>query len=173
MWIVITGAPSSGKTTLLQALQERGYRVVAESAREVLAECRLDESGADVQRMIEQRQMTKEMALPVDQRIILDRGLPDSLAYRQLVGLEVEELRALIQPERYAVVFLCGFGEHTADGVRKDDVERAQRIESLIRDVYKELGCRVVELPWSRDVEMAVGLARRLAVVEEELRVKG
>lgn len=169
MWIVITGAPSSGKTTLLQALQARGYRVVSESAREVLAECRLDESGAEVQRMIEQRQMTKETALPVNQRIILDRGLPDSLAYRQLVGLEVGELRALIQPERYAVIFLCGFGEHIADGIRKDDVERARRIESLIRDVYKELGCRVVELPWSRDADMAVGLARRLAVVEAEL----
>jgi predicted ATPase len=32
-WYVITGAPSSGKTTLLKELEELGYRVIHEVAR--------------------------------------------------------------------------------------------------------------------------------------------
>lgn len=170
MWIVLTGAPSSGKTTLLLALQQRGYTVVSEAAREILAEGLLDESQSDVQSLIEQRQMTKEQVIPADQVVVLDRALPDSLAYRRLGGMEVDDLLVLIRPERYATVFLCGFGQHIADGVRKDDTERAREIERLLREVYLELGCRVVELPWFLDADLATGVARRMEFIEAALR---
>lgn len=169
VWIVITGAPSSGKTTLLHQLQQRGYAVVPESAREILAEGVLDESKADVQSLIEQRQITKEAALSVTQAYVLDRALPDSLAYRRLVGMEVEDLLSQIRPERYATVFICGFGQHIADGIRKDDAERAREIERLLREVYRGLGCRVIELPWSLGADLAEGVAKRLELIEAAL----
>lgn len=169
VWIVITGAPSSGKTTLLHQLRQRGYAVVPESAREVLSSGELDESRSDVQTLIELRQRAKEERISPDQVVVLDRALPDSLAYRRLVGADVTDLHALIRPERYAAVFMCGFGQHIADGIRKDDAERAREIERLLREVYLELGCRVIDLPWATDVDLATGVARRLALIEEEL----
>ena len=39
-WIVFTGAPCSGKTTILEALTDKGYKVVYEADREFLAEKR-------------------------------------------------------------------------------------------------------------------------------------
>ncbi|WP_081452561.1 AAA family ATPase [Verrucomicrobium spinosum] len=171
VWIVITGAPSSGKTTLLRELKRRGYAVVSESAREVLESGELDESRSDVQTLIEERQQAKEQQIPPGQVIVLDRALPDSLAYRRLGGLDASDLRALIRPERYAAVFMCGFGQHIADGLRKDDVERAREIERLLREVYLEIGCRVIDLPWFTAEDPATGVARRLALIEEELGI--
>ena len=166
MWIVITGAPSSGKTTLLHALRDRGFNVSSESAREILSQGGLDESGADVQALIEQRQIAKELALPRDQRIVFDRALPDSLAYRRLVGMDAGDLRALVEPERYAVVFLCAFGEHVADGIRKDDRDRALQIEALLREAYEELGCEVVDLPWDTSLGMQASVEQRLGIID-------
>lgn len=173
VWIVITGAPSSGKTTLLHELQQRGYAVVPESAREVLTSGEFDESLSDVQTLIEERQQAKEQLIPPDQVVVLDRALPDSLAYRRLGGMGTSDLRALIHPERYATVFLCGFGQHIADGIRKDDTERAREIERLLREVYLELGCRVIELPWSVDADLTEGVARRLELMDAALGESG
>ena len=35
-WVVITGAPSSGKTSLIDALRQRGYAVLHEAARKYI-----------------------------------------------------------------------------------------------------------------------------------------
>lgn len=169
MWIVITGAPSSGKTTLVEALQREGYTVVPESAREVLSGSGLDESGADVQTMIEALQMRKEASLASDQDCVLDRALPDSLAYRRLGGIPELALRKAVDARRYGLVFLCQFGQHIPDGLRKDDQVRAIELERLLRDVYHELGCPVVELPWVSGLPQAEAVALRLSLVRENL----
>jgi predicted ATPase len=39
-WYVITGGPSTGKTTTVTALTQRGYHVVEEAARLVIEERR-------------------------------------------------------------------------------------------------------------------------------------
>lgn len=167
MWIVFTGAPSSGKSTLVEALGDDGLPVVGESAREVLTEARgtLDEEEEAVQRLIEARQQAKEAALDRQLRLVLDRALPDSLAYRRLIGMPPDDLLPHIEPARYTMVFLCRFGEHQADGYRKNDLDRARRIEDLLREVYTELGCRLVELPWEPGRDAAAGVAARLQAV--------
>jgi predicted ATPase len=169
VWIVITGAPSSGKSTLVEALQNEGYTVVRESAREVLSGAGLDESGADVQSLIEALQMRKEASLVPDQDCVLDRALPDSLAYRRLGGISEAALREAVNPHRYGLVFLCQFGQHIPDGLRKDDQARAVELETLLRNVYHELGCPVVELPWIFDLPQAEAVALRLSLVRENL----
>jgi predicted ATPase len=39
-WIVITGPPSAGKTSVIEALRQRGHPVVAETARHYIASLR-------------------------------------------------------------------------------------------------------------------------------------
>ena len=43
---VVTGGPGGGKSTLLEALAERGYRVAPEAARRLIGELEMDEAKA-------------------------------------------------------------------------------------------------------------------------------
>lgn len=91
-WCVITGAPCSGKTSVVKELERRGYQVVHESARayidqQLAAGKRLDQIKAD-ERTFENHILNAKRAiestLPPEETIFFDRGLPDSIAYFKL-----------------------------------------------------------------------------------------
>ena len=86
-WYVITGAPSSGKTTLLGHLASLGYEIVPEAARafideemksgKTLEEIRTDERV--FQRNILCRVEEVENMLDPQQLHFFDRGIPDNI----------------------------------------------------------------------------------------------
>jgi len=165
---VITGAPSSGKSTLIKALADLGFHVLPEAARELLESSELKENHLNFQESIENLQFERETACQ-EAVAFFDRGLPDSLAYRRMLGFAEEEVLARIDACRYAGVFLCRFGEHSPDGVRFDDTYRSLMIERHIRDTYMSLGCPVVELPWHTNVAPPLGILRRLEIISSHL----
>jgi predicted ATPase len=88
-WCTITGAPSSGKTTVIEALKRLGYRVVPESARAVLDE-RLAQgmsieqargSEDEFQERIFQHKLRLHAAEDPKSVSFFDRGMHDLLAY--------------------------------------------------------------------------------------------
>lgn len=94
MTIVITGGPGSGKTTLINALKEKGYVCKDEVSREITQKAR--ESGID-QLFLEQPLLFSEMLLDARKKqfeeaksaetlVFLDRGIPDILAYMHYIG---------------------------------------------------------------------------------------
>ena len=113
-WYVITGAPASGKTTLLKSLEELGYRVVHEVARAViegdLASGRslgeIKREVASFERRILDVKVATEATLPRDQVIIFDRGIPDSIAYFKIAGLDHEYAVYGSPRDHYRKVFL-------------------------------------------------------------------
>jgi predicted ATPase len=88
-WVVITGAPSSGKTSVIDALALRGYAVQGEVARAVierhlkegktLAEIRRDESA--LQREMLEEKIALEKSLDPAALVFLDRAMDDSITY--------------------------------------------------------------------------------------------
>ena len=92
-WHAITGAVSCGKTTLIHALADRGFRTVAEAARpyieqEMAAGRQQEEIFASeaTQREILDLQMRAERTLRPDDVVFLDRALPDSITFFRIVG---------------------------------------------------------------------------------------
>src|SRR5262245_61879135 len=96
---VLTGGPGAGKTTVLLELEERSYRVVAEVARRIIQEQARDGGRAlpwddrklytelMLRRSIESYKENSAAIRP----IFFDRGIPDTLCYAQLIGLEDQE----------------------------------------------------------------------------------
>src|SRR5262249_4439502 len=80
-----------------------------------------------------------------------DRGIPDTLCYARLIGLsETEAIEEACRSYRYApAVFLAPPWReiYATDSERKQDFAEAERTYTLMADVYRECGYRMVELP--------------------------
>ena len=98
-WYVITGAPSSGKTSVICELERLGYRVVHEVARAFIDEelkkgKTIEQIKADelaFERHILYKKIKIEESLPKKEIIFLDRASPDSIAYFKSAGLNPNE----------------------------------------------------------------------------------
>lgn len=154
-WNVITGAPCSGKTSVITELSRRGFRVVPEAARahidEELKKGRtLAEIKSDPYRFeghIFRVKLITEANLPADETFFLDRALPDSIAYFTLEGIDPSEPRRQSQRIRYQCVFLFDRLDFVKDPVRSEDAQTAVKIERLIEAAYGDLGYAIVRVP--------------------------
>lgn len=128
-WVVITGGPSSGKSTLLEYLESQGYQIVPESARmlieaeaakgKTLKEIRSDETA--FQRQVLGMKVGIEEKLNPDELIFFDRGIPDSIAYYQICGGDATSVLRESQKRRYKAVFLCEQVPFAKDHARTED----------------------------------------------------
>jgi predicted ATPase len=154
-WCVITGAPCSGKTSVIEGLAERGYRVVHEVARAVIDSqlakgAALSEIRADIlafERQILIEKVCIEKKLPKPQMVFLDRAIPDSIAYFQIEGLDISEPLQYSQSARYRKVFLFDRLTLEKDPVRSENQALAIRIEGLLAKSYAMLGYEVIAVP--------------------------
>jgi len=148
MKYIITGGPSSGKTSIISELQKRGYSVLEEVAREVLSEKR-NLNWEQLQSTIFGRQLEKEEEFKDKPYLFLDRGLPDVLAYSlhnlNYIPLEFADFNF---SKRYDKVFLLDRLPFVKDEIRieKDDAE-AQKIHNLISSVYEDLNYDLIKVP--------------------------
>ena len=154
-WHVITGAPCSGKTSVVKTLEHNGHRVVHEVARahidDLLAGgASLDRIKADplaFERHILNAKIAIEQRLPRDQLIFMDRAVPDSIAYFRLEGLATDEPRRQSRRVRYQRIFLFEQLGFEKDGVRTEDRAMAERIERLLIHAYEGLGYDIIRVP--------------------------
>ncbi len=156
---ILTGGPGVGKTSLLNALAGAGYGCVPEVARVIIVE-EVEKGGnalpwgdtALYTSYMLERSLADYLAnCNNSQLTFFDRGLPDTLAYARLIGLEMaDEVEQVCTAYRYdTIVFLLPFWEeiYCRDNERKQSVEEAMETDRVMRETYLSLGYRVVEVP--------------------------
>ena len=154
-WSVITGAPCSGKTAVIHMLQQRGYKVVHEVARayidsELLKGRTLSEIKADewaFERHILMEKVRIESTLKKDEIIFFDRGVPDSIAYYKINGLDCAEPFQKSAEVRYQNIFLFERLRFLTDPVRAENEKTAERLGRLIEEGYQALGYDIIHVP--------------------------
>ena len=154
-WCVITGAPCSGKTAVIDELAWRGYRVIHEVARAYIDGqlengLRLDQIRADellFERHILHEKVRIESALADKETIFFDRGIPDSIAYFKLAGLDFAEPFSMSRLVRYKRVFFFERLGFLKDNVRSEDEDKAAKLHFLIEESYRKLGYDMVPVP--------------------------
>lgn len=155
-WVVITGAPSSGKTSVVNELKSRGYPVQDEAARAYLEACMAEgksmadiraDGGKALQQTILDLKSAREAELDPAEVVFLDRGLPDSLAYFRLAGLDVAAAMQASRQNRYDAVFLFDRLPIVQDGVRVEDEAMAAHIDEMLMQDYRALGYDPVRVP--------------------------
>ena len=136
-------------------LEQRGYKVVHEVARayidsELIKGKTLPEIKADewaFERHILMEKVRIESTLKKDEIIFFDRGVPDSIAYYKLNGLDSTEPFQKSGEVRYQNVFLFERLGFLTDPVRSEDDRTARRLNRLIEESYQSLGYDIIHVP--------------------------
>ncbi len=156
-WVAIIGAPSSGKSSVIDELAARGYKTEPEVARAYIEErlaagASLDEvrGPAGVQHMQKQifaRSVARDEQLDPTALIFFDRGLGDAIFYYQRAGLDPAPVWDVSRHYRYRAVFMLERLPITADNIRTEDDAAAQQMQQAFYDDYTALGYDVIMVP--------------------------
>jgi predicted ATPase len=167
---VITGGPGSGKSTLIDALSERGICSMPEAGRPIIQDqvaiggeaLPWAERQALAELMLSWEMRSYRAALKRSGPVIFDRGVPDVLGYLRLSNLPVpSHVEKAAQMFRYhRRVFIAPpwreiFGQ---DKERKQSFEEARATHDVMVETYSSLGYELVSLPFD-SVEERVRLA--------------
>jgi len=174
--VAVTGGPGAGKTTLLDALKLRGYTVVPEAAREIIAERRsqglsprpdpLEFARTIVARDIERYNAVPAAAGPV----FFDRSLVDSLGMLVEVGqLTDTERDALLKqyPLHPRAFILPPWREiYRTDEERDQTWEQAVAVFGSLARWYARCGFELIEVPPGSIAERCEFVLQSLAADE-------
>jgi len=153
-WYVITGGPSSGKTTVLEELAKLGYLTYPEAAR-VLIDREMAESKslkeirgneAEFQKKVLEMKIEIEKKAPKDKIVFFDRAIPDSIAYYQIDGLDPKEVLKLCQRESYRKIFFLEQLPLDQDYARVEDEKTIKKLNKLLKESYQNLGYQVIDV---------------------------
>lgn len=168
---MITGGPSSGKSTTIAELAGRGYATVSEHAREYivdqlalgrsLEEIRADEPA--MQRSIMKMQAEHEATLDRNETVFLDRALLDAIAYFRFLDIAPsEDDLALARTATYRKVFLMNLLPIVQDEVRNENAHAQKALHKLLLEVYEDFGFEVVHVPVLTPAKRADYILERL-----------
>jgi len=154
-WHVITGAPSSGKTTLINRINNMGYKTSPERARQYIERemakgYTVDEVQADkvaLEQAIMSFTLNSELQLAASDVIFLDRGVPDCLGYCRIIGLNPNDSLPDCFHHRYASVFILDRLPFDHDGVRYEDDTIAAFLHTWTLNDYQALGYNPISVP--------------------------
>lgn len=168
---VLTGAPGTGKTTLLQLLADH-YPTVGEPARELIDEHRsatgentLEDRAEFFVGLLVERSIAKYQSVSEDVVAIYDRGLADCVAYAGASGVDTRRPLAAARNFRYGnPVFIASPWEeiYTTDRDRSATFAQVEDFHVHLMAVYERLGYTTIELPRTTPAE-------RVAFVVEHL----
>jgi len=155
---VITGAPGTGKTAIINTLKERGYSCVDENSREIIAEQIIN--GGEVlpwknqiafENLISSKRAKQYASIPKDEIYFFDRSTIDCIAYLKANNLETsaEILEVIKNCEFNSNVFYTPIWEeiYRNDSERKENIESAIAIEKSLLETYNFFGYTLVEIP--------------------------
>lgn len=174
---LLIGGPSTGKSTVLEALSDRGYWCFPEISREVTLEARqlgiehlfLDEPLKFSEMLLKGRIKQFEEAETLNtNEVFIDRGIPDVTAYMDHFDEEYpSEFVKASKKYRYDNVFLFPIWNdiYTQDNERFEDLELAQNLQDSLIKTYEDLDYNLIEVPKS-------GINERIEFILKTLQSK-
>ncbi|GAA2097328.1 AAA family ATPase [Actinomadura alba] len=158
-FVVITGGPGSGKSTLIAQLQEMGYARSLEAGRGIIQDqvaiggpaLPWTDPTLFAELMLCWELRSYRMAVEQKAPVFFDRGVPDIVGYLRLEGLPVpDHLHAAAKTIRYhpRVFIAPPWPEiYEQDSERKQSHAEAERTYEFMVATYTAYGYELVHLP--------------------------
>lgn len=154
-FVVLTGGPGGGKTSLIEALARSGHRHVPESGRAVIRDqVAIGGRGLpwDDVALFAELMLAADLRAHTEARgtVFFDRGVVDTVGYLRLEGRPVpEHLYTAARECRYDTVFVAPFWAeiYSHDTERRQSAAVAEATCAAVTAAYREFGYRPVELP--------------------------
>jgi len=161
---VITGESCSGKTTLIEALKEAGFKVVQEQARALLKK-RSDHRTPAFQEALAQRQIRAERTK--GDCVFLDRGLYDTMAFCRHFKVSIPEIIKDNKMKYDGVFFLFSDSRLQDDGIRVEkNRDETKHIGRLIMKAYEDKGMDCMIVPTTRTEKRMQFIIGHIAYME-------
>jgi predicted ATPase len=169
-FFVITGGPGSGKTTLIDALEQAGFARTVEAGRGIIQDqvaivgpaLPWRDPAAFAELMLGWAMRSYRMAAREAGPVFFDRGVPDVIGYLRLmrmpVPLHLAKAAEVFRYRRHVFIAPPWREIFTQDTERRQDFTEAERIHVALAETYAGLGYELVELP-------RAGVAERLQFV--------
>ncbi|WP_046755459.1 AAA family ATPase [Kordia jejudonensis] len=158
--ILIIGGPGTGKSTLITALEEKGYTCFHEISREVTAAAQ--KQGIE-QLFLTQPLLFSELLLKgrIEQfkaaeqleadYAFYDRGIPDVAAYMDYTGDTYPEMfREACKNHTYDIAFMLAPWKdiYEQDNERYESFEQAEKIQKYLTSAYESFGYTLIDVPF-------------------------
>jgi len=173
---IITGGPGSGKSSIIDALRQRGFSSAPEAGRAIIQH-QVSIGGhalpwADrllfAELMLCWDMRSYHLADEQDRPMFFDRGIPDVLGYLRLSNIPVpqhiENAAALFRYNRTVFIAPPWKEIFQQDRERKQDFEEAQRTYDAMVSVYNALSYDLIELPRGGVEERCQFILARLGI---------
>lgn len=180
---VVTGGPGSGKTTLIDALEQAGHARTIEAGRGVIQhQAAIDgpalpwrDPRAFAALMLCWEMRSYDIARREAGPVFFDRGVPDVIGYLELLGLpvpsHVEKAARAFRYNRRVFIAPPWPDIFRQDNERRQSLDEARRTHDSMVRTYTRLGYELTEIPRLpiaervRFVTEAIGEERRRAGV--------
>jgi predicted ATPase len=157
--IVIIGGPGSGKTSLINHLEDRGYSCLPEISRQVILDAQkegiaqlfLENPILFSEKLLEGRlKQFKEAHTYTEEYLFYDRGMPDVTAYMDFIDSHYPpNFDEICFENRYDAIYLLPPWKtiYTQDNERYETYEQAEKIYDFLLKGYQKYGYTVNHVP--------------------------
>lgn len=164
---IFTGSPGSGKSTVLNILNDMGYHTIKEVGRNIIQKQMATQGDAVpwinairyAHLMLLRSIVDYEEHVHLNKPCFFDRGIIDSLGYSRLINIPIsKKLEKASKKYHYnKKVFLFPFWKeiYTNDTERKQNTEEAQITCRILKNTYEEFGYRTITVPFLQPEERA------------------
>lgn len=175
---VLTGAPGSGKTSIIRQLEVEGFSVVEEAATDVIALKQAEgiaepwmhasfiDAVADLQRMRQMRASCEQAEIQFhDRSAICTVALASYLAY-PVSGVLARELERIKRETIFQkrVFFARNLGFITATEARRITFEETLRFERIHQETYRNFGYEIVVIEAGSVLDRAAAIKSALGL---------
>ena len=155
---IITGAPGTGKTSIINELKKRGFHCIDENSREIIADQII--TGGEIlpwknqiafENKIADMRTQQYLASAEDCICFFDRSALDCIAYLKLNNLEAtsEIIKNIKKCKFNRTVFYTPIWQeiYVNDSERKENIELAIKVQESIMSTYKSKGYKLIAIP--------------------------
>ena len=158
--IVITGGPGTGKSSIINALLERGFTCLEEISREVTLEAQ--KQGIDQLFLTDPLRFSEELLkgrvhqyrhtfdLKSD-TVFFDRGIPDVVAYMDFANMDYpKKFIDACNKHPYDAVFILKPWKaiYKTDNERYENFEEAKIIHKHLVNTYQTYNYQLIDVPF-------------------------
>jgi predicted ATPase len=170
--IVITGAPGTGKTSVIKALESSDFHCFHEVIRTMTLAVKTEENpnlslGNPIAFVRDAKQFNKQLledrlkqykdSVKTNQELVFyDRGMPDVLAYMDYFEqVFTKKFLDTCKTYRYDAVFLLPPWQdiYIQDNERLETYVQATELHEHLKNTYTNLGYKVIEVPFGTVAE--------------------